>query len=326
MNSLRPLEYALALDHHRSFGRAAEAVGVTQPAFSRAIAALEAELNARLFVRSTRRVEPTPEGAVFLARAAALLAEAAHLHDALDQYKSLRSGRVVVGAGPYPLDLSVVECVSRLTRRHPGLGISLVEGPWRGFATKLLAGEVEVAVVEASIVGADPRFTVEMLPRHQGCFFCRKAHPLVGRSRVTVKEILDYPLVGVRFFSSALGPVRADSLLVMRDPVTGDIIPHIETTSITAARGIVRRTDGIGIAALPQIAEDMRLGKLAVLNADAASVWSGYGIAYLREKALSPGAKAFIETLKEVEAEIAAEQGVARSQASRRRHARRRKR
>lgn len=319
MNSLRALEYAVALDRHRSFGRAAEAVGVTQPAFSRAIAALEAELSVRLFVRSTRRVEPTPEGTVFLARAAALLAEAAHLHDALDQYKSLRSGRVLIGVGPYPLDLSVLESVSRLVRRHPGLAIALVEGAWRGFAAKLLDGEVELAVMEASTIAADPRFTVEMLPRHQGCFFCRAAHPLAGRPRVTVKEILDYPLVGVRLSPGILPPMRLDSPSLTRDPVTGDVVPHVETTSLTAARGIVLRTDGIGIASVPHIAEDVRLGTLAVLGAEVPSMRSGYGITYLRDKALSPGAHAFIETLKEVEAEISAEQGGKESQASGRR-------
>ena len=62
MNNLRLLEYALALDKHRSFHRAAQAVRVTQPTFSRGIAAFEATLGARLFDRSNRHVESMPGG------------------------------------------------------------------------------------------------------------------------------------------------------------------------------------------------------------------------------------------------------------------------
>ena len=50
--NIRLLEYVVALDEHRSFRRAAEAMRVTQPAFSRGVAALEASLGARLFDRS----------------------------------------------------------------------------------------------------------------------------------------------------------------------------------------------------------------------------------------------------------------------------------
>ena len=76
MKDLRLLEFAVALDRQRSFGRAAESMRVTQPRFSRGIAALEADLGVRLFDRSTRHVRPTPAGTVFLERATALLANA----------------------------------------------------------------------------------------------------------------------------------------------------------------------------------------------------------------------------------------------------------
>ncbi len=304
--NLRLIEYAVALDRHRSFARAAQAMRVTQPTFSRGIAALERNFNAQLFVRSSRRVEPTPEGAVFLSHAERLLADAAHLHDALGNFQGLRSGRVVVGVGPYPLDLSVIECVVRLAADHPLLQIELVEGQWREFGPKLLSGAVEVAVVEASILSEDPRFDVEMLPIHNGCFYCRREHPLASRSGVSLADILEYPIVGLRlpargFSAGKLAPKR-----LTLDPITGDFVPHIVTTSIATAREIVKRTDGIGIAAPIQLAEDVRGGSIAVLAADTSTLRSGYGIARLRDKVLSPGARTFIDTLKKVESELAA--------------------
>ena len=305
MNNLRLLEYAVALDQHRSFGRAAEAMGITQPSFSRGIASLEATLGARLFDRSNRRVDPTAEGKVLVERARRLLADAAGIDDALDDYQNLRSGRVTVGVGPYPLDLSVIECVVRLSALHPLLQLELIEGNWRIFTARLLTGEVEVAVMEATNVAQDPRFEVEMLPPHQGCFFCRREHPLARRTGVTLSQILEYPFVGVRMPIRAIASAKGDERWLSLDPVTGDAIPHIATTSFAATRAIVKRTDGIAIAAPAQLAEEVRQGALSVIDADASAIRSGYGITALRGRSLSPGARAFVATLKEVEAELA---------------------
>lgn len=304
--NLRLFEYAVALDQHRSFSRAAQGLGVTQPTFSRGIAALEKRLGARLFDRSSRHVEPTPEGELFLARAATLLADAVHLRDRLQEYQNLRSGRVTVGVGPYPLEISVIECVARMAARYPRLQIELVEGQWRKFGPKLLAGEVEIAVVEALILSADQRFDVEMLPTHDGCFYCRPKHPLAGRVGLGLAAVLDFPIVGVRMPARAFRPHRLPYDGLTLDPGTGDIVPQIVTTSITAARAIVKRTDGIGIGTPTLLAEDIQNGTLVLIDADSSTLRSNYGIGYLRDKILSPGALRFIETLKEVEAELAA--------------------
>lgn len=302
---LRLIEYAVALDQHRSFARAAQAMGVTQPTFSRGIAALERKYAARLFARSSRRVEPTPEGVVFLRHAVALIADAAHMRDALGDYQNLRSGRLVVGVGPYPIDISVTECVARLATRHPLLQIELIEGPWRTFSPTLLSGTIDVAVLEASVFAADPRFEVEMLPPHAGCFYCRSGHPLAGESGVSVAQILEFPFVGLRILARGFPPDSLPHKQLVLDHLTGDVVPRIATTSVAAARAIVKRTDGIGLAAPIQVAEDVRNGTLAILDADNRSFRSGYGIVRLRDRKPSPGVMAFIDTLREVEREIA---------------------
>lgn len=306
MNNLRLLEYALALDQHGSFQRAAEAMHVTQPSFSRAIATLEGQIGARLFDRSNRGVSPTPEGLELLVRARRLLAEAAGLRDALDDYRQLRSGRVTVGVGPYALDLSVIETVVRLATAHPRLQFEIIEGHWRDFGTRLLSAEVELAVVEMSIVSKDPRFEVEPLPVHAGCFYGRAGHPLAGRQGVTLAEVLAYPLVNVRIPSRTVEPGKLQPSPFAIDARSGDLLPSITTTSIATARAIIKRTDGIGIAAPVQLVEDLRLGEVAIIDAGAGVLQSSYGIARLRGKVLSPGAQAFVSQLKAVEAELQA--------------------
>jgi len=304
MKDLRLLEFAVALDRHRRFGRAAEEFGVTQPAFSRAIAALESELETRLFDRSTRRVEPTPEGRIVLDRARQLLADAAAFRDAVRDYRELRWGRVAVGTGPYPLQLCVLDAVARLLTRYPSLHVELLEGAWHEFAPRLLSGEMELAVMEMSAVTGDPRFQVESLPPRPGRFFCRAGHPLTGRRGITLTEVLAYPLVGSRL------PRRLSSLVhhaqgrLTVDPRSGDLLPQILTTSFAACRAIVGRTDGVGLAVLPQIAADIARGELAVIDLDLDSLRTSYGIITVRDRTLSPAAEALAETIRAAESAV----------------------
>ena len=60
--TLQQLEYILAVDRHRHFGKAADACNVTQPTLSAMIGKLEEELNAKLFDRNQQPVCPTPIG------------------------------------------------------------------------------------------------------------------------------------------------------------------------------------------------------------------------------------------------------------------------
>ncbi len=76
----RQLEYLVAVVDQGSFTRAAETVFTTQPAFSRAIAKLEAELGVRLFRRTGRSIEVTPAGESLALRAREILQSMNDMH------------------------------------------------------------------------------------------------------------------------------------------------------------------------------------------------------------------------------------------------------
>ena len=309
MKDLRLLEFAVALGHHRHFARAAAAMGVTQPTLSRGIARLEREVGETLFERTTRSVQPTNLGLAFLERAESLLQGAARLSDLRDTDAGLLSGQLNVGAGPYPLELSVLPAVASLAATHPRLRIRVVEGAWRQFPEMLLHGAVDVVVIHASMFASDSRVEVEMLPSHRGRLVCRAGHPLTRKRRVTEADIEAYPLVNVSMVGNASRQLDADLRVFAKkfsvDPRTGDMNPPIVTSSGYAAREIIKHGDGLGLFTEPQVREDVAAGRLAMLETGFPVPSTGYAIVWPRSRTLTPAARDFIECVRAAEAELA---------------------
>jgi len=95
---LKPLRYFLAVAEELSFTRAAQRLNMSQPPLSQAIAQLEAGLGARLFARTSRRVELTAAGQELEVQARALLAQAERAQQQVMSVGSGRSGKIEIGA------------------------------------------------------------------------------------------------------------------------------------------------------------------------------------------------------------------------------------
>lgn len=108
----------------RSFKAAAERLGVTPAAVSKAVARLEDELGVRLLDRTTRRVEPTAEGARFLADCRAALDRVQLGRDRLAESQALARGELTLSL-PHILGRRVVALLPRFAERYPALDIHL---------------------------------------------------------------------------------------------------------------------------------------------------------------------------------------------------------
>jgi DNA-binding transcriptional LysR family regulator len=304
MKNLRLLEFAVALGHHRHFARAARALGVSQPTLSRGLARLERDLGVKLFERTTRSVEPTALGLAFLDRAAIVLRDAASLGDLGAAGDELHAGHVTVGAGPYALELSVLPAVARLAARHPRLGIRIIEGHWRALPDLLLQGALDLAVMHGRLFTDDQRVEVEPLPRQQGRLVCRVGHPLTRLRRVSAADVEPYPLVGPSM-SGGAQRTMGDTFFPYTgkfaiDALTGDVIPKIMTTSMYAAREIVKCTDGVGLFVDSQIRDDVAASQLTTVETEFAVASTAFAMVWRRDHRLTPAAARLMDAIREV--------------------------
>ena len=246
MDLLRHLDYFIAVAEERHFGRAAARLHMAQPPLSQQIRRLESELGVELFARTTRRVDLTDAGAVYLERARAILAS---VDSAADDARRVAAGAVghlaigCVGSATY----SLLPTLSRqLAAELPGVDFS--------FRGEMLVSEQVEALREGAIDLAllrppvsDGSLRVTPLRKERLVVAVPEGHRLARRKQVRVADLAGTDLIvhsaGRR---SAMYDVVND--LLRNVGITPQIRHEVGETStlITLVAG------GLGVAVVPE--------------------------------------------------------------------------
>lgn len=304
MNDLRHIRLAIALGRHGSFVRAAEEIGISQPSLTRGIATLERSLGVPLFDRTRKGAIPTPFGRVLLERGESILRSDADLRREIQLLAGLEAGSLAVGAGPFPAEISVAKAVARVVHAHPRLRIRFTVADPDQVLEDVLAGRIDVGV--ASIVGleTDVRLRVESLPALRVYLACRPGHPLSKETRPTLARALEFPLVSASLRGAQAQLVSSVAAATAPDgPSVTNFIPQILVNSLAHARLIALDSDALFPSTAALLAEDVAARRLVKLDCRVPEMRTTHGVLYLRGRTLAPAARAFIETLRAIEAE-----------------------
>lgn len=145
----RLIQYFLALERERHFGRAAAICNVSQPTLSAGIAALEARLGKRLIVRDRKFTGLTEEGAAILPWARQLIAAQDGLSQAAETVQGPLRGELRLGAIPAAMP-AIGALVEALLARFPGLVISV-----RGLTSRQIERDLASFELDAGLTYLD---------------------------------------------------------------------------------------------------------------------------------------------------------------------------
>ena len=145
--TLQQLEYIVAVYRTRHFVKAAEACGVTQPTLSAMIQKLEAELDVKLFERSSQQVIPTPIGKVVVEQAWKVLNRSRKLKDIVAEEKKSLTGTFRLGILPTIAPYLLPRFFPRLMRENSSLEIRVVEMKTSDIRRAIDRGEIDAAVM-----------------------------------------------------------------------------------------------------------------------------------------------------------------------------------
>jgi LysR family transcriptional regulator, carnitine catabolism transcriptional activator len=240
--TIRQLEILVAAADAETFTRAAQALGVSQPSLSEAIARIEEELGAKLFERTGRRVTLTAEGHHAVAVARELVRD---FHQALtnlaDRMPGIR-GRIIVAALPSVACAVLPRALRALQARFPGIEVAVQDVLHERAVAAVSEGLADLALtirpsrldgLRFDELGADPVRLV-----------CPICHPLAGQERVSWRDLGQYPFIGLARTSSVRKLTDA-AFINAEVPIE----PSYEVEQIPSAAALVEA--GLGITALP---------------------------------------------------------------------------
>jgi DNA-binding transcriptional LysR family regulator len=191
----RPLAAFLAVAEQGSLGRAAAALNVTQPALSRIIRRLEADLGAPLFERHSTGMLPTSFGQALLPYAQLIQAEAGNAEREIAALRGLDRGLVRVGAIGSAAMMLLPDAIDRMLRRWPGLRVRLVEAVEDQLAQALIHNEIDIAIA-GELEETDDIVRVAAQEFADRCdVIAAVGHPLQQASPLDPRQLLEHPWV-----------------------------------------------------------------------------------------------------------------------------------
>jgi len=315
MITSRDLTRVVALADHGHFGRAAKALGITQPALSRSMEDLERRLGAKVFDRGRWGLAPTEAGELIIARGRLILQQSRDLQDEIDRLHGLKAGRLEITLGPYAAEMSGHQSVARMLAKHDHIRCRVRVSDWRQAMQDTLEGRSELALADASDLKSKPDLVASPAYRHPMYFFCRREHEILRLDRPQLSDLAAYPWVGTR------APARIADFLPREirragswQESTGDFLPALALDVVQDVARIALASDVIAVAPLTMIEQALHSGTLVRIPIEAPWLRLEYALIRRSNRTRSTVAAAFSELLVQLEDELQQREAALRAQ------------
>lgn len=288
----RELEYFLAICESRNLARAADALGISQPALTRSLQRLEAHLGAQLFVRAPRGVELTPIGAALRARADKARVTLNDAESEVAQLAAGKIGKVRIGAGHVIARLVSQSLLPRFIVERPTAQVQLHVAFNAELFSLVEAGNLDFAV--CGLVETPPNLQFTELLSSELVVIVRAGHPLTKLGKPSIRDLAAYrsaaPSTGV--------PARQLVEHVLKKFGLGDRPHAIETNSWEAILEAVSTSDLFSLAPRDEAMRHGWTSRLVSISIPELEIRPRTGILMRADAFVSPLAARAIELIK----------------------------
>jgi DNA-binding transcriptional LysR family regulator len=271
----------------KSFSRAAEKLGVTQPAISAQIRSLEKEVGARLFDRDGGKVTFTAAGRLFEPFAEHCLQCHSHIVMAVSElYRSAR-GEVSVSASEATSLYVLPPVFAEYKKQYTRVNLSIVRAEHLRSIEMVLNREVDFAIVSMPL--KDPRLVVQPIHRDEIVLAVSPAHPLAARPSIKVDEMLQFPML-------LLKQGRQRTLLTnFFDSFDAQPRIAMEVDSSELLKRLIAAGLGMGFLPRANVQDDMHSGLLKVVKVEGMRLNRELALIHRKDRTLTHAAHAFLE-------------------------------
>jgi DNA-binding transcriptional LysR family regulator len=290
---LRDLEYFVVVAEQRSLGRAADHLGLGQPALSRSLRRLEDALEVRLFHRRARGMELTAEGSLLLSRAHELRHSLRNVAQEVSDVSRGHAGHIKIAVGPHASHDFFLAAITELLRTEPRITMKVMVSDVDEIVPALHSGLVDLVV---NVVYPRPPSALAYIPlgEDECVVSCAANHRLAARTHIPLSELSKerwvWPEPGLPtqqrlqevFRNNGLDPPRV--ALVSRSlPLRLEAVADSDLLIYTSRAAAKRYGAGLQVLPVKEL------------------YWvRSIGVLHRKEPYLSPAVRRFIEILKRI--------------------------
>jgi LysR family hydrogen peroxide-inducible transcriptional activator len=248
---IRQLRYFCAVVRARSFTRAAEQLGITQPSLSQQIRTLEKRIGNPLFERLGRSIRLTPHGEALLQPATDILRQVAEANSTVANLNKGVRGQLRVGVIPTVMPYLIAPRIREFLDRFPEVQLSLIEEPTPQLIQQLQSGDLDVAI--SGLPVRNPEIVCSELFREPLFLAIAGEHPLSGSKQINLSDLRKERLLLLKDGHC----LREDALLTCTRAKLK--LPSVfETDQMASIFQLVRA--GFGVTVVPAMASSHSIG------------------------------------------------------------------
>ena len=305
---IRQMRHVLVLAELGSFARAASVLHLSQSALSRSIQGVEQQVGAALFLRSAAGVVPTDIGRVLAQRARQVVQMAEDLEQEVLSNRTLQTGHLCVGTGPFPIETIITPALTRFITSHPLVSVRLQLADWDVLLPRLRAREMDFFVAEISTLHREPDLVVEPMSEHALYFVGRRDHPLALRKDVKPGDTFAFPFAApARIPPRLLAPMLSAKTRSAGRAALARPFPTIECNVVSAVKRVVAGSDALTVLTLSCMTTELQDRRLTLIGSEP---WMSvhYGMVSLKDRPMSSAAARLRELLLAAEAAVTLEE------------------
>ena len=290
--NFRDIKYFETVADLGNMGAAADRLGRSQSALSKAIQRLEEAFGCTLFERRGRGIQLTAVGAVLLARARLLRGATEEAMREVGDFSNGRAGHVRIGSGPIAADFVLPEICNLLLAEAKDTTIDITTGPSMMLRDRLKEGDLDLLI--GLMLDDDEELVSHPIVEDVVVVATSAAHPVFQLSQITVEALLQWrwvlPLEGIPSRQWLDAAFRARGLPAPRVQVNANSIPLLPR--------LIAHNELLSFLSRHTLAESSRNRQLREVPLPDLQLHRQLGVSYRKSGYLSPAAKRLLELLR----------------------------
>jgi len=273
-----------------SFSEASKQLFISQSAVSQSIKVLEKKLNQTLFIRSTKRVQLTPEGEILLKHIEPAMNLIKQGENQLLEANTLNGGQLRIGASDTICRYYLVPYLQEFHRRYPNVHIKVTNQTSIACAKLLDTGQVDFSITNYPNSGLSNSQNVRIIHEFHDVFVANEEFAELRGRNISLKELQSYPILMLDRKSTT-----SEFLHSMFQRHQLDLVPEIELSSNDLLIDLAKI--GLGIAFVPDYCIPKHEQGLFIVQLDEALPARQMVVACNDTLPISQAAKQFMEML-----------------------------